>query len=165
MLIVYFYLGEWLVMPQNKKQSLIFTLMMAFGMVLGMALYNALLRLGQEGPWVRMALYSAGKEYLFAVPIAFFLGGPLAMKLTKYFWMQKCHAQNFGLGMSVFTPIVMVPIMTVLITVGFHGNYNFQAVLMGLGRNYLFAWPLQILLVGPVVRKSFGQILLKGRAA
>jgi hypothetical protein len=158
-------LGEVGLMPQNKKQSLIFTFMMAFGMVLGMALYNALLRLGMDGQWVRTALYSARKEYLFAVPIAFFLGGPLAMQLTLRYWPEKWRAENFGLGMSVFTPFIMVPIMTVLITVGFHGNYNPQAVLYGLGRNYLFAWPLQILLIGPIVRKSFGQMMLMSKPA
>ena len=145
-------------MPQNKKQSLVFTLMMAFGMVLGMALYNALLRIGADGPWVVAALYSAGKEYLYAVPIAFFFGAPLAKSLTVRFWPRKWHANNFGLGMSVFTPVVMVPIMTLLITMGFQGNYNPQMALYNMGRNYLFAWPLQILLIGPLVRKSFGRI-------
>lgn len=145
-------------MPQNKKQALIFTLMMAFGMVLGMAIYNAMLRIGWNGPWLTRALYSARLEYIFAVPIAFFLGGPLAKKLTINFWPQKWHAKNFGLGMSIFTPVVMVPIMTILITMGFQGNYNPQVALYSMGRNYLFAWPLQILLVGPLVRKSFGRI-------
>ena len=38
-------------LPATKKEEIIFTCMMAFGMVLGMSSYNALWNLGWQGPW------------------------------------------------------------------------------------------------------------------
>lgn len=69
--------------------------------------------------------------------------------------------QNMKQAM-VFTCMMalgMVPLMTVLIAMLFQHNFDFYIILSNMGKNYLFAWPLQLLCVGPLVRWSFGRVV------
>ncbi|WP_416182498.1 DUF2798 domain-containing protein [Acidaminococcus timonensis] len=94
-------------MPETRKEAVIFTCMMAFGMVLGMASYNSLLHLGWQGPWISAALQNFFHEYFLAVPVAYFIGSPIAMRLTIRFWPWK--ERLFPIGMGIFTPCIMAP--------------------------------------------------------
>ena len=60
-------------MPETKKEQFIFTLMMAFTMVSFMASYNVFLRMGISYQAFLVILQKGIKEYICAVPIAFFL--------------------------------------------------------------------------------------------
>lgn len=113
-------------MPETRKEALIFTCMMAFGMVLGMASYNSLLHLGWQGPWFTTALRNFAREYFLAIPVAFFIGSPIAMRLTVRFWPWK--EKYFPIGMGIFTPCIMAPLMTTLIHVLFFHVHSWSVL-------------------------------------
>lgn len=146
-------------MPVTKMQKLIFTLMMAFFMVGCMALYNSFLRLGFSWGTVAAAAGKAVKEYLFAVPIAFFFGSTAALALAKRF-APKSMPHLFPFVVSFFTVAVMVPPMTYVVSVLNFGRFDSSIgmLLSNMKWNYLFAMPIQILLVGPLVRWLFSTV-------
>ncbi|WP_071141929.1 DUF2798 domain-containing protein [Acidaminococcus timonensis] len=141
-------------MPETRKEAVIFTCMMAFGMVLGMASYNSLLHLGWQGPWFSAALQNFFHEYFLAVPVAYFIGSPIAMRLTLRFWPWK--ERLFPIGMGIFTPCIMAPLMTTLIHVLFFHVYSWSVLGPAFLRNIAGAMGIQLFLVGPVVRHCFG---------
>lgn len=147
-----------MVLPTSRKEAIVFTCMMAFGMVLGMSGWNAFWHLGWEGPWIQAALRNMVREYWVALPVAYFIGSPLAFRLTRKFWPLPWQQKAFPIGMGIFTPLLMVPLMTTLIHFLFLDTLAPQILLPAYLRNYLFAWPLQLLLVGPTVRFLFGKL-------
>lgn len=147
-------------LPATKKEEIIFTCMMAFGMVLDMSSYNALWNLGWQGPWFQAALHNMLREYWVALPVAYFIGSPLAFRLARRYWHQK---KTFPIGMGIATPLLMVPMMTTLIHFLFLHTTSPQILFPAYLRNYLFAWPLQLLLVGPLVRFLFRRLMAAGK--
>ena len=139
-------------MPKNKKENFIFACMMALGMVLGMSSYNTYLR----AAGFEMFPINAVREYFMALPIALIIGSPLSKKLTSMLWPRQLP---FAVGMGFFTPVIMVPIMTTVIAIVFYQNYALEGTLQNMLQNFLCAWPLQLLIVGPLVRKIFRQLI------
>lgn len=141
-------------MPSSNKEKLIFTLIMAFFMVGAMALSNAVWFLGGFSfKALERAFLGGVKEYPVAVVIVYFFTSKAAFALAKKFF-----AQNIGLGIPICTVLMMVPIMTTIINIGFMG-LPLGALPSALVRNYCFAFPLQLFIVGPFVRKLFGQLI------
>lgn len=139
-------------MPENRKEDIVFTLMMACGMVLAMSSYNALYHLGWHGPWLKAALGNFSREYFLALPVAYFIGSPIALRLTQKFWPWKRY---FPIGMGIFTPCIMAPLMTTLIHVLFLHVHSWTVLLPAYARNLPGAMVLQLILVGPLVRACF----------
>ncbi len=150
-------------LPQTKKEEILFTCMMAFGMVFGMASYNAVFRLGWEGPWLAAAVPNMVREYWLALPVAYFIGSPLALRLTRKYWPKHLQQRCFPLGMGIATPLLMVPLMTTLIHGLFMHTLAPQVLMRAYARNYLFAWPLQLFIVGPAVRFLFRRLVAARR--
>ena len=126
-------------------------------MVSCMALYNTVLRCGGfDYRVLSAAVLKAMKEYLFAVPAAFFLGTRcskfMAMRFTPERWKSWCMPY----AISFFTVIVMVPVMTCILWIMQAGlTVRLPLLFKGIMLNYLFAMPVQVLLVGPIVRSLF----------
>ncbi len=139
-------------MPENRKEEIVFTLMMACGMVLVMSCYNALYHLGWNGPWLLAALQNFSREYILAVPVAYFIGSPITKRITEKVWPWKRY---FFIGMGIFTPCIMAPLMTTLIHLLFLGVTDLAVLLPAYARNLPGAMAFQLFLVGPVVRRSF----------
>ena len=133
--------------------------MMAFGMVLCMASYNAVLRVGFGGPWLSQAIAGFVREYFVALPIAYFIGSPIAHALTVKFWPWK--EKMFPIGMGTFTPFVMAPIMTTVLHLFFF--HVTDPAILGLAyiRNILGALCFQQIFVGPAVRVTFGKLVAR----
>lgn len=146
-------------MPKNRKEAIIFTCMMAFGMVLCMASYNALLKVGWNGPWVRNGLAGFIREYFVALPIAYFIGSPIAHALTVRFWPWK--ERLFPIGMGTFTPFVMAPIMTTVLHLFFFHVTDPAILGAAYFRNILGALFFQQIFVGPAVRTSFTKLMAR----
>ena len=100
------------------------------------------------------------REYWVALPVAYFIGSPLAFRLARRYWHQK---KTFPIGMGIATPLLMVPMMTTLIHFLFLHTTSPQILFPAYLRNYLFAWPLQLLLVGPLVRFLFRRLMAAGK--
>ena len=145
-------------MPVTKFEKFVFTLLMASFMVCGMALYNSMLRLGLGVDTVLSALPKAAMEYLFAVPVAYFFGSRCAMYLAKHAVPRGCPAM-FPFVLSFFTVIVMVPPMSFIVAAMNAGTLpEMETVLSAIARNYAFAMPLQIAVIGPLVRTIFTHV-------
>ncbi|MCD2436616.1 DUF2798 domain-containing protein [Acidaminococcus sp. NSJ-142] len=148
-------------MPQSRKEEIIFTCMMAFGMVLCMSCYNSVWFVGFSGNWVALALHNLSREYWLALPVAYFIGTPISHRLTLRFWPWK--QKYFPIGMGIFTPLVMVPLMTTLIHLLLFQISDPAVIIPAYGRNYLAAIFFQLLLVGPLVRFFFRKLVAERR--
>jgi MFS superfamily sulfate permease-like transporter len=145
-------------MPVTKQQKFIFTLIMAAFMVGCMALYNSFLRIGFVPEAVSAAAMKGIKEYVLAVPVAFFIGSRAALYLAKRYAAKKIPSA-FPYFVSFFTVLVMVPMMTTIVYIMNMGlAIELPALFHNMVRNYAFAWPIQIIIVGPLVRYIFSCI-------
>jgi len=135
-------------MPSSKKEGLIFGVMMCFGMVIVMSLYNAVI----NGTIQDFSMFSV-VEIVIGLVIALLLDiavlGPLARKIAFSLPIDRSKKINMILAMSTCMVIGMVLFMSVfgLVTAVFaHG-----LVIMAL--------PLQLLIMGPLVRGLFTKVV------
>lgn len=148
-------------MPITKKESLQFGLMMCFGMVLVMTMYNFYLN-GMIG---KMTFYEGMTDFFIAFIIALildlFLVGPNAKKLALKLTANTKNKLYTVLTISTFMVIGMALFMSVfgLVTTILHSEYNSNFImgdyLSVFGKNLIMALPLQILVMGPLVRFIF----------
>ncbi|MEC1292041.1 DUF2798 domain-containing protein [Bacillus mojavensis] len=143
-------------MPANKKEGLIFGVMMCFGMVCVMSIYNAVINGAiRDFSWV------IAFEMIIGFIVALLLVGPLARKMTFKMPFDKSKKLYVVLAMSTCMVVGMVLCMSVfgLITAtlsnGLNENSLFSAYLMIVLKNFILAYPLQLLIMGPLVRGIF----------
>ncbi|AQQ54885.1 hypothetical protein [Planococcus lenghuensis] len=144
-------------MPTNKKEGLLFGLMMVFGMVLFMYTYNLVM----EGLWKELSIAAIALQFLITLMVAFivesFLIGPLAggfvsklrydksKKWKNILAMSGCMVTGMVLTMSVFGLAVKFMIS------GIDGSLLSDYVQL-VGQNFIMALPVQLLIVGPIAR-------------
>lgn len=148
-------------LPTTKKESFYFGLIMCFGMVLVMTLYNLYLN-GMIG---KLTFYEGLIEFFSAFIIALildlFLVGPNAKKLALKLTTNTNSKIYTILTISTFMVIGMALYMSVfgLVTMILHSGYNTNIILLDylsvFGKNLIMALPLQILVMGPLVRFIF----------
>jgi Protein of unknown function (DUF2798) len=147
-------------LPATKKESVQFGFMMCFGMVLVMTFYNFYLN-GTIGKMTFMeGIINFAVGFIVAFILDLFLVGPvakkIAMKLTantnKVIFKVLAISACMVLGMAFFMSIYGV-IMSSLHT-GRPDNI-LMAFLSVFGKNLLLALPLQIIVMGPLVRLLF----------
>ena len=157
-------------MPQNKRESLIYTVMMCFVMVLWMSIYNVSLQQGRFGldavaaGWLGFPL-----AYVFAMCCDWFVASKVA-KYVAFRWLVKPRdsALKKVLCISVGMVVQMVLVMPLYGACegAFHTG-NWAAVpmnwLTNIPRNFLMALPLQLILAGPVVRRVFRSAFPEGK--
>lgn len=155
-------------MPQNKRESLIYTVLMCFVMVLWMSIYNAALQYGKLD---------------FEVPAAAWIGFPIAYVFAMccdWFFVSKL-AKGFAFLVkpedSVVKKVVcvsscmVVPMVLIMSLYGavegavHTGGWNgiLSAWLFNIPRNFVMALPLQLLIAGPLVRKVFRGLFPVGK--
>lgn len=149
-------------MPQNKRESLIYTVMMCFFMVLWMSIYNVALQHGTfhldtvVTGWLGFPI-----AYLFAMCCDWFL----VSKLAKGFAFRYLIKADDGpmkkiLCISGGMVVGMVIIMSLYGACegAFHTG-NWSAVpknwITNIPRNFMMALPVQFLIAGPLVRRVF----------
>ena len=148
-------------MPTTKKESLLFGLMMCFGMVLVMTLYNFYL----NGTFGKMTFTEGLLDFVIGFIIAFILDwcivGPIAKKIafkltantTKKIYTVLTISICMVIGMAFFMSIYGM-IMSSLNN-GVEYNSIMAAYLSVYSKNLMLALPLQIIIMGPVVRYLF----------
>lgn len=148
-------------LPTTKKESIQFGIMMCFGMVLVMTIYNFYL----NGIIGNITIVGAILEFVLAFIIAFvldlFVVGPNAKKIafkiinkqTSKIWIVLTISTCMVIGMAFFMSIYG------LLVTNFHHGWDVYSILTDyvsiFSNNILFAWPLQILIIGPLVRYIF----------
>jgi len=157
-------------MPQNKRESLIYTVLMCFTMVLWMSFYNVALQQGG----VSLSVLTAGWlgfpfAYVFAMCCDWFLVSKLAKGFAFRFLVKP---QDRGLKKVLCVSCCMVVPMVLIMSLygacegavhtGAWGSIPRQW-LINIPRNFIMALPFQLLIAGPLVRKVFRAAFPEGK--
>lgn len=144
-------------MPSNKKEGILFGLMMVIGMASVMFTYNLVV----EGLWVTMSATQIVGNLLITMILAFiiesFVMGPIvagvvsklpydkSKKWKNIIAMSTCMVTGMVLSMSVYG-LVLKEMST-----GIEGSFLYNYIRL-IGQNFIMAYPLQLLIVGPIAR-------------
>ncbi|WP_044914922.1 DUF2798 domain-containing protein [Butyrivibrio sp. WCE2006] len=152
-------------LPQNKFQDVIFTILMAAVMVYAMICYNISLNVGGMQNFVFLAAF---KEMIIMLPVAVAIElifvGKLAQKLAfRFVTPGKDPMIMTILGISAMSVVLMCPCMSLVATFLFKdAGFEFIAVWIETTiKNFPMALCWQIFFAGPVVRGIFGFFVKK----
>jgi hypothetical protein len=147
-------------MGRNKKEALVFTSIMCFFMVLIMCFYNVILNLGFTGDVFK----EVGKALIPALAVALvldiFVVGKIAKGIAHKVLKPKDPMVKKILLISFFMVLGMALCMSLFGTLTHYG-FNAEALshwLPTYGLNFIFALPLQLVVVGPLTRFIFMKI-------
>nr|WP_319272817.1 DUF2798 domain-containing protein [uncultured Draconibacterium sp.] len=147
-------------MGETKLQQNLFTVMMCLGMVFGMTLYNIILHNGFSGEVFGILFKEIWLVFIVAFILDLFVVGPIAKK--QVFKLLKPGTNKIKIILCIASTMVvsMVLLMSIFGSVLMEGftlnalKIYPQTVLL----NFIFALPLNLLIVSPVVRTVFSKI-------
>ena len=153
-------------MPKTKSQAVFFTAITAWMMVYLMTIYNLVLAMGTftNATFLR-ALREMWLEFAIICLCAYCVSSPIAKKLAFKVVRPTDRPIAIILTIQVFTVVCQVALASILGVwhgAGFTRNFV-PDYLVCYCRNFAMALPLQLLLVGPIARKVFWMVLLKGQ--
>ena len=157
-------------MPQNKRESFIYSVMMCFTMVLWMSIYNVTLHMGVLN---------------FDTICAAWLGFPIAYVFAFCcdWFLVSGIAKGFAFGLVVkpdssvmrkvicISSCMVVPMVIIMSMYGAlegcvkSGNWSLLFIiwLTNIPKNFIMALPFQLLIAGPLVRKVFRSLFPVGK--
>lgn len=157
-------------MPQNKRESLIFTVLMCFVMVLWMSMYNVALQFGTFNGEVVAAGWAG---FPFAYIVGMCCDWFVASKISKFVaFRYLVKPQDKPLKKILCISGGMVVVMVILMSLygacegAFHsGNWSGVPLqwLINIPRNFIMALPFQFLIAGPLVRRVFRAAFPEGK--
>ncbi|MEH7073443.1 DUF2798 domain-containing protein [Neobacillus drentensis] len=150
-------------MGNNLKERLVFTTLMCALMVFGMSLYNLVLLDGFSPDLVIDLLRGYLPGFAVALILDIFVVGRFAKGLLLKFTSERDHTAKKVLLMSLFMVTGMVLFMSLygaLVNGGLSAELPHK-YLTGIIQNFIFALPLQLLIIGPIVRVVFNRIYSK----
>ncbi|MGS5020305.1 DUF2798 domain-containing protein [Paenibacillus sp. JJ1683] len=154
-------------MPTTKKESFYFGVIMCFGMVVIMTFYNLLI----NGLIGKISLITIAVEFLIGFIIALILDlyivGPVAKKVALSLPFDK--SKKIFLIITISTCMVFgmacsmsfYGLLTSILSQGNGDHSLFEAYLEIFIKNFVVAYPLQLLVMGPVVRALFIKFIKK----
>ena len=155
-------------MPQNKRESLIYTVMMCFVMVLWMSFYNVVL---QQGRFTLETLAAGWLGFPFAYVAGMCCNWFVASRIAKgvaFRFLVKPQDSALKKILCISCGMVVVVLMSLYGACegAFHTG-NWAGVpgnwLVNIPRNFIMALPLQLLLAGPLVRRVFRAAFPEGK--
>ena len=155
-------------MPQNKRESLIYTVLMCFVMVLWMSIYNVALQYGKlDFEVLAVAWIGFPIAYVFAMCCDWFF----VSKLAKGFAFLVKPEDSVLKKVVCVSSCMVVPMVLIMSLYGavegavHTGGWNgiLSAWLFNIPRNFVMALPLQLLIAGPLVRKVFRGLFPVGK--
>ena len=157
-------------MPQNKRESFIYTVIMCFTMVLWMSIYNVTLHTGTFNTQViKDARLGFPIAYVFAACMDWFVVSGLAKGFAfKYLVKPDSSTLRKVISVSCSMVVPMVIIMSLYgaveasIRMGDFSNVLF-IWLTNIPKNFVMALPFQLIIAGPLVRKVFRTIFPEGK--
>lgn len=150
-------------MPTNKRESLIFTVIMCFCMVLWMSIYNVARMYGHVGMDVIVdAWVGFPPAYIFAMLCDVFIAGPLAKGFTFKYLVTPGKSSSRAMTLAV-SGCMVVPMMIIMSLYGaFEGAFHAgtlaivpMAWLSNIPWNFVMALPWNLLVAGPFARFVF----------
>ncbi|WP_077622372.1 hypothetical protein [Sediminibacillus massiliensis] len=155
-------------MPTTKKENFYFGLMMCTGMVIVMTFYNLFVN-GLVGTVsVPKILLQMCLGFLIAFLLELFIVGPVAHRIAFALPYDKSNQLLVILSISICMVTGMVLCMSLYglgmtyLTGGLEGRALIGSYFSIALKNFVFAFPLQLLLMGPLVRYLFKAIKRKG---
>ena len=149
-------------MPRNKRESLIYTVVMCFTMVLWMSIYNVTLHMGALNlTTIREAWIGFPIAYVFAMCMDWFVvSGPAKGFAFRFLVKPESPVLHKVIAVSCSMVVPMVIIMSLYgACEGAVHTGDWAGVplrwLLNIPRNFVMALPLQLLIAGPLVRKVF----------
>lgn len=158
-------------MPKNKRESLIFTVIMCFCMVLWMSVYNVALHHGAlTGEVIAQAWLGFPLAYVLAMLCDWFVASPLAKGFAfKYLVTPgKSSPRAMVLAVSCSMVVSMVVIMSLYgaFEAASHTGGDLAAIpMIWLGNipvNLAMALPVNLLIAGPLARFLFRRAFPEG---
>jgi len=157
-------------MPQNKRESFIYTVIMCFTMVLWMSIYNVTLHTGTFNTQViKDAWLGFPIAYVFAACMDWFVVSGLAKGFAfKYLVKPDSSTLRKVISVSCSMVVPMVIIMSLYgaveasIRMSDFSNVLF-IWLTNIPKNFVMALPFQLIIAGPLVRKVFRTIFPEGK--
>lgn len=148
-------------LPTTKKESFKFGLMMCFGMVLVMTMYNFYLN-GTSG---KITFIEGLLDFVIGFIVAFlldwFVVGPIAKKVALKITANTTKKIYTILAISTCMVIGMAFFMSIygMIMSSLHSELNNGSIITSFlstyGKNFIVALPLQLIIMGPLVRFLF----------
>ncbi|MHC1749652.1 MAG: DUF2798 domain-containing protein [Cellulosilyticaceae bacterium] len=144
-------------MGKNKKENFIFTLICCALMVFTMASYNIILQDGFSFISLKKALVGFLPGFCIALILDWFLVGKIAKSMAAKLSNANTPTLKKVLLISFFMVCGMCFCMTLITSILHQGiSPQFPLVFIkNLGRNFIFALPLQLIVVGPIARAVF----------
>lgn len=144
-------------MFKNKKEHFIFILMICTTMVFIMSCYNVAIMEGFSANVLVHAAMGFPAAFVFALIGDIFIVGKIVKAITGKLLKPSDSMKKRGIYMSFFTGCGMVLWMSFFgaaVNVGFGPNL-LPAYGMGIVKNFVFAIPLNLLIVSPLIRVLF----------
>ncbi len=148
-------------MPETRTESLFFTAITAWMMVYGMTIYNTVLSMGSfTNETFLHALQNMWIEYVIIFLLAYFVSGKFAKHCAFQVVQPGDRPIFIILTIQIFTVVAQVTFASVI---GVYHAYGFTSdflanYIMTYCKNFLFAFPLQLLVVGPLARMIFRKL-------
>lgn len=144
-------------------------MMMCFGMVIVMTFYNLLLN-GAGGPLhIKEIALELLIGFIIALLIEICIVGPCVKKIVFALPFDKSKKVNIIITMATLMVIGMVFFMSfygmamMYLHNGLHGDSFVSMYFSIFIKNFIMAYPLQLIIMGPLVRFLFGKIVLKNK--
>ncbi|MGG1790323.1 DUF2798 domain-containing protein [Bacillus mycoides] len=145
-------------------------MMMCLGMVIVMTFYNLLMN-GAGGPiHIKEIALELIIGFIIALLIEICIVGPCAKKIVFALPFDKSKKVNMIIAMATTMVIGMVLFMSfygmamMYLHNGLHGD-SFASIYFSIFiKNFIMAYPLQLIIMGPLVRFLFGKFVLKNKA-
>ena len=151
------------IMPRTRGESIFFTAITAWMMVYVMTVYNTVLATGSfTNTTFLIALKGMWIEYIIIGLLAYFVSGHLA-KMCAFRVVQPGDRPIFIIfAIQTFTVIWQVAFASVI---GVYHGHGFTAnfipdFLMTYCKNFIMAFPLQLIFVGPLARLTFRTLFI-----
>ena len=144
-------------MGNNKKEHFIFILMICTTMVFIMSCYNLALMEGISLDVLKHAIVGFIPAFIFALIGDIFIVGKIVKVIVSKILKPEDSMTKRGICMSFFTGCGMVLWMSffgAVTNVGF-GSALLPAYGIGIIKNFVFAIPLNLFIVSPIIRTIF----------
>ncbi|HDX9611003.1 TPA: DUF2798 domain-containing protein [Bacillus toyonensis] len=154
-------------MPTTRKENLQFGMMMCLGMVIVMTSYNLLLN-GAGGPiQIKEIALELLIGFMIALLIEICIVGPCAKKIVFAIPFNKSKKVNIIVAMATAMVIGMVFFMSFygMAMMYLHGGLQRESFVLSYFsifiKNFIMAYPLQLIIMGPLVRFLFVKFVRK----
>ena len=147
-------------MPVNKKESLVYTIMMVFVMCSVMTTYNIAVHEGLNAETIKKAWLVFPISATIAFLVEWFFVSKTAFALIRKFVKQDDVLPKKILISALCFVTQMVVIMSTICSIVF-GEFSdnwFSELLVTIPRNFAMAYPLQVLIAGPLVGFVFRKL-------